>query len=85
MVYKDIKNGEYFKVNGSSSGIPTAFGQTNDNETFKEYYGNKGKGFNRSMPTRLWDGAYHGIDDDCSVEVIEREEAISLVKAYRNI
>lgn len=83
VTYADIKDGDYFVVKGGYGEV--AFLQTNDNTTFREYYGNKGRGFSRPMPTRLWDAAFYGLDDDTPARIVTREYAISLAKAYRTI
>lgn len=81
ITYAQVKTGDYFMVRGGYSEV--AFLQTDDNTTFREYYGNHGKGFSRPLPTRLWDASFLGLDDDTPVRIVTGEEAAKCAKAYR--
>jgi len=81
ITYAQVKTGDYFMVQGGYREV--AFLQTDDNTTFRDYYGNKGKGFSRPLPTRLWDAAFHGLDDDTPARIVTGEEAAKCAKAYR--
>lgn len=84
LTYRSVKVGQYFAVASPSCG-EVAFIQTNDNTTFTEYHGNQGKGFSRPLPTRLWDAAYYGIDDDTPVRLMTQEQAAQCAKEYRKV
>lgn len=88
--YSEVKNGDYF-LTISSQERKVAFLQTDDDRNFAKYM-TQGPGpdgrerclvGSRPRPTRLWDAAFHGLDENQPVEIVSRDVAVECARAMR--